>query len=222
MPGSSSGSAEQRLAELKAAEARSAEAVPLSYLRAQPLPNTSRYAGMEDPDDSGELGRAPRQVDIRMYEGLAASRNRLSKLLSENRRKSSRLEEIIQQKDDALVAAFDCLTRTLSEYRNLQNLSSGASAGVQFGVSQEDALRKLLILQERIEFMHEVCSHNSLLLDSMAHFLVFRHVAHLRHIAAHFNMLERSMQRIAESRAELSKSVVRPVPVVWSLSLIHI
>jgi hypothetical protein len=152
----SSKSAEQRLAELKAAEARSAEAVPLSYLRAQPLPNTSRYAGLEEADDSGELGRAPRQVDIRMYEGLAASRNRLSKLLSESKRKESRLEEIIQQKDDALVAAFDCLTRTLSEYRNLQNLSSGAAAGVQFGVSQEDALRKLLILQERIEFMHEV------------------------------------------------------------------
>lgn len=154
LPGSSSSSAEQRLAELKAAEARSAE-VSVPYLRAQPLPNTSRYAGMEDPDDA-ELGRAPRQVDIRMYEGLAASRNRLSKLLSENKRKSSRLEEIVQQKDDALVAAFDCLTRTGSEYRNLQNLSSGAAAGVQFAVSQEDALRKLLILQERIEFMHEV------------------------------------------------------------------
>lgn len=156
MPNSSSGSAEERLAELKAAEARSAEAVPLSYLRAQPLPNTSKYAGMEEQDDSGELARAPRHVDIRMYEGLAASRNRLSKLLSASRLKSSRLEEIVQQKDDALVAAFDCLTRTLSEYRNLQNLSSGAAAGVQFGVSQEDALRKLLILQERIEFMHEV------------------------------------------------------------------
>ena len=170
MPGSSSGSAEQRLAELKAAEARSAEAAPpLSYLRAQPLLNTSRYAGMEEADDSGEVGRAPRQVDIRMYEGLAASRNRLSKLLSENRRKTSRLEEIVQQKDDALVAAFDCLTRTLSEYRNLQNLSSGASAGVQFGVSQEDALRKLLILQERIEFMHEVCTQNNCSIACIAH-----------------------------------------------------
>lgn len=128
----------------------------MSYLRAQPQTSTNRWAGTGDQDDSGEVGSAPRQVDIRMYEGLSASRNRLSKLLSESKRKAGKLEEIIQQKDDALVAAFDCLTRTLSEYKNLQNLSAGAAAGVQFGVSQEDALRKLLILQERIEFMHEV------------------------------------------------------------------
>jgi len=71
------------------------------------------------------------------------------------------LEGIVAEKDDALVEAFDCLTRALSEYKNLQKLSQGASAGVQFGVSQDDALRKLLILQERIEFMHEVCQRIS-------------------------------------------------------------
>lgn len=92
-----------------------------------------------------------------MSAALQASRNRLSVALNATRKKTNMLEDIVAEKDDALVEAFDCLTRALSEYKNLQKLSQGASAGVQFGVSQDDALRKLLILQERIEFMHEVC-----------------------------------------------------------------
>ena len=91
-----------------------------------------------------------------MYEGLAASRNRLSKKVMSLQRKSEALEKQVAAKDDALVDAFDCLTRALCEYENLAKLSVAAAAGVQFGVDQADALRKLLALQERIEFMHEV------------------------------------------------------------------
>lgn len=144
--------AEQRLAELRRAQERSDQVTWRSYSANQ----GGRAIGANDSVDDSELGRAPRHVDIRMYEGLAASRNRLAKHLNEVKRKTSQLEEIIQEKDDALVAAFDSLTRALSEYKNLQHLSSGAAAGIQFGVNQEDALRKILILQERIEFMHEV------------------------------------------------------------------
>lgn len=93
-----------------------------------------------------------------MIAALQASRNRLSVALNTTRKKTEMLEDTVAEKDDALVEAFDCLTRALSEYKNLQKLSQGAAAGVQFGVSQDDALRKLLILQERIEFMHEVCA----------------------------------------------------------------
>jgi hypothetical protein len=145
--------AEKRLAELRKAQERSDQAVSW---RSQAGYQSGRAFTGSDSYDDAELGRAPRNVDIRMYEGLAQSRNRLAKHLNEVKRKASTLEETIQKKDDALVAAFDCLTRTLSEYKNLQNLSSGAAAGIQFGVNQEDALRKILILQERIEFMHEV------------------------------------------------------------------
>jgi hypothetical protein len=62
----------------------------------------------------------------------------------------------VDAKDAALVDAFDCLGAALCEHANLSKLSQAAAAGVQFGVDQRDALRKLLALQERIEFMHEV------------------------------------------------------------------
>jgi phosphopantetheine adenylyltransferase len=92
-----------------------------------------------------------------MYEGLAASRNRLSKKVVSLQRRAEVLERQVAERDEALVDAFDCLTRALCEYENLVKLSQAAAAGVQFGVDQQDALQKLLALQERIEFMHEVC-----------------------------------------------------------------
>jgi UDP-N-acetylmuramyl tripeptide synthase len=91
-----------------------------------------------------------------MYEGLAVSRNRLSKRVATLQRRADALSEQVNDKNNILVEAFDCLGRTLCEYENLGNLAQAAAAGVQFGVDREDALRKILSLQERIEFMQEV------------------------------------------------------------------
>ena len=80
----------------------------------------------------------------------------ISRHLCNSRRVSDGLCTQVDAKDDALIEAFNCLGQALVEHDNLSKLSMGAAAGVQFGVDQEDALRKLLALQERIEFMHEV------------------------------------------------------------------
>ena len=62
----------------------------------------------------------------------------------------------VDEKDNILVEAFDCLTAALCEYDNLTKLSRAAAAGIQFGAAQEGALAKLHALHERLEFMHEV------------------------------------------------------------------
>ena len=93
-----------------------------------------------------------------MYEGLAASRNRLSKRVVSLQKRAEALSDEVQTRDDALVDAHDCLSKALCEYENLTKLAQAAAAGVQFGVDQREALNKIVALQERLEFMHEVCT----------------------------------------------------------------
>lgn len=97
-----------------------------------------------------------RTVDIRMYEALAASRNRMSRKMSELQRKNRAVQDVAHEKDVSLVKAYSCLAKSAGEFDNLSKLCAAATAGVQFGVDREQALEKLLRLQERLEVMQEV------------------------------------------------------------------
>lgn len=131
-----------------------------------------------------------------VIQGLTASRNRLSRKLNELNAAGRAATEQLAAKDAALVEAFDCLSKSAVEFSNLTRLAQGAAAGVQFGVDRDQALAKILRLQERLENMIEVRPRSCT-------------------AAAASPASPAVVQIVRENQTALGAHVVRDVPLVW-------
>lgn len=137
----------------------SATALAARVLRNAAADSDQTAAGTSQPSLQPPVKSQPppaKHVDLQMYEGLKASRDRLSKKVSDLTRSNKRMKDTVAERGAALSEAYDLIASAAATFENLSQLSQGATAGVQFGVDREGALREILKLQERLEHMQEV------------------------------------------------------------------
>uniref|UniRef100_A0A7S1SUG3 AMP-activated protein kinase glycogen-binding domain-containing protein n=1 Tax=Tetraselmis chuii TaxID=63592 RepID=A0A7S1SUG3_9CHLO len=99
-----------------------------------------------DPNAPREF-RGHRTVDVRMYDQLVASRNRMSQNLSRAKQYTNFLEEGIEERDERISILQKEFSHVVTEIENLVRMNEKALAAVQFSVEKKpsvDAVEKMM------------------------------------------------------------------------------
>mmetsp|Transcript_37834 Transcript_37834/g.89833 ORF Transcript_37834/g.89833 Transcript_37834/m.89833 type:complete len:306 (+) Transcript_37834:200-1117(+) len=107
-----------------------------------------------DPNTPREF-RGHRTVDIRMYDQLAASRNRMSQGLSRANKYIGVLEEKVEERDGRIAALKEEIAAIGTEACNILRMSESALATVQFSVDKQASVDAVEKLVQRIRLMQQ-------------------------------------------------------------------
>eukprot|EP01023_Acetabularia_acetabulum_P014804 TRINITY_DN17208_c0_g1_i3.p2 TRINITY_DN17208_c0_g1~~TRINITY_DN17208_c0_g1_i3.p2 ORF type:complete len:277 (-),score=33.89 TRINITY_DN17208_c0_g1_i3:356-1186(-) len=99
------------------------------------------------PSKNGET------VDIRMYDQLRNSRNRLGKKLSEANQYISFLESSRQQSYEDITSSYDFVVKLCSEFGSLARSLESVAGSAQYGLDKQEALQKLQACADRFQNM---------------------------------------------------------------------
>eukprot|EP00873_Tetraselmis_striata_P014490 jgi/Tetstr1/434754/TSEL_023806.t1 len=105
-----------------------------------------------DPNAPREF-RGHRTVDVRMYDQLVASRNRMSQNLSRANKYISVLEDSIEERDERISILQKEFSSVVTEIENLMRLHEKTLAAVQFSVEKEPAVEAVQRTMERMQLL---------------------------------------------------------------------
>lgn len=112
-------------------------------------------------------GTVRRLVDIRMYEQVAASRDRALLRLSEANAYVQWMEGAMEERQQQVEACQEMVAMLALEVSNISRVALNAAAAVRFSVSKDESEAKLTQVSERLKVLEQVMSRQIKGLDGL-------------------------------------------------------
>eukprot|EP00192_Tetraselmis_astigmatica_P014281 CAMPEP_0117680626 /NCGR_PEP_ID=MMETSP0804-20121206/18466_1 /TAXON_ID=1074897 /ORGANISM="Tetraselmis astigmatica, Strain CCMP880" /LENGTH=307 /DNA_ID=CAMNT_0005490163 /DNA_START=355 /DNA_END=1278 /DNA_ORIENTATION=- len=146
-------------------EAQAASQLQLQRASINPTNPVNETIGA-DPNTPREF-RGHRTVDVRMYDQLSASRNRMSQNLSKAKNYISTLEDKLEEKEDQIIRLKEELDKVYTEMVTVNRMSTAALAAVQFSVDKDASVKAIEKLCIRLEMMEKAAAEQARQLDQL-------------------------------------------------------